>query len=89
MLHIPQNPDSVCSFWVGFPLSTQLHILSLCAKCLSVRLFAVFRDTKWPGEIQTPSPPTCAVIHFIFYLGKLPRVGTKLDEVPAVLSMLC
>jgi hypothetical protein len=47
MLHIPQNRDSVYTFWVRFPLSTQMHILSLCSECLSVRLLAVFRDTKW------------------------------------------
>ncbi len=32
----------------------------------------------------TLSPPTCPIILFVFYLGKLPRVCTKLDEVPGL-----
>jgi hypothetical protein len=47
MVEISQGPDCVYCFWIGFPLSTQLHVLSLCASCTSVCRLAVFKDTKW------------------------------------------
>jgi hypothetical protein len=42
------------SFWVGMPLGTQECILSLCAKCPTIRSITVFRDHKWPKPIDSP-----------------------------------
>ena len=42
------------SFWVGMPFETQECILSLCAKCPTIRAIAVFRDQKWPKPIDGP-----------------------------------
>ena len=44
---LPGEPSSVYSFWVGFPYSTQLHVLELCAQNSSVESLAVYRDRKW------------------------------------------
>ena len=47
MKRIPQNPQAVYAFWVGFSFSTQYHILELCSKTPSIDTIAVFRDYKW------------------------------------------
>ena len=42
------SPSCAFSFWVGFPLPVQDHILlHLCEKTTSVRTIAVFKDSKW------------------------------------------
>jgi hypothetical protein len=41
------SPSCAFSFWVGFPLSVQEHILHLCEKTTSVLTIAVFKDSKW------------------------------------------
>ena len=41
------SPSCVFSFWVGFPLPVQEHILHLCEKTTSVQTIAVFKDSKW------------------------------------------
>jgi hypothetical protein len=40
------SPSCAFSFWVGFPLPVQEHILHLCEKTTSVRTIAVFKDSK-------------------------------------------
>jgi hypothetical protein len=52
MKGIPQSPDAVYAFWVGFPYATQCHILKLCAKTPSVDTIAVFQDYKWTKPQQ-------------------------------------
>ena len=57
MDEIPGNPDCIYSFWVGIPPQTQIKILSLCAKCASVKRLAVYHEaTKW----NIPEDGTCA-----------------------------
>jgi hypothetical protein len=41
------SPSCVFSFWVGFPLHVQEHLLDLCSKTASVQTIAVFKDVKW------------------------------------------
>jgi len=41
------SPSCAFSFWVGFPLPVQEHILQLCSETASVRTIAVFKDSKW------------------------------------------
>jgi hypothetical protein len=41
------SPSCAFSFWVGFPLPVQEHILQLCSQTASVRTIAVFKDSKW------------------------------------------
>jgi hypothetical protein len=63
------------SFWVGMPLGTQECILSLCAKCPTLRYITVFRDHKWPKPIDGPPAlftPTLAfechlLLHFFMH----------------------
>ena len=45
------SPSCAFSFWVGFPLPVQEHILQLCAETESVQTIAVFRDSKWPDYV--------------------------------------
>jgi hypothetical protein len=56
MKGIPQSPDAVYAFWVGFPYATQCHILKLCAKTPSVDTIAVFQDYKWTKPQQGSEP---------------------------------
>jgi hypothetical protein len=53
---LPINSSCAYSFWVGMPLPTQEHILSLCARSPSIDSVAVFRDRKWrkPEDGQSP-----------------------------------
>ena len=50
---LPAGTEIVFTFWVGFPFSTQIHILYLCACCDSLKTLIVFRDGKWrkPDQI--------------------------------------
>ena len=41
------SPSCAFSFWVGFPLPVQEHILWLCTETRSIRSIAVFKDRKW------------------------------------------
>ena len=41
------SPSCAFSFWVGFPLPVQEHILQRCSETASVRTIAVFKDSKW------------------------------------------
>jgi len=41
------SPSCAFSFWVGFPLPVQEHILQLCSETTSVQTIAVFKDSKW------------------------------------------
>ena len=44
MKEIPYNPGVAVCFWVGMPLNLQLHILQLCAACLSLHCIALFKS---------------------------------------------
>ena len=46
------SPSCVFSFWVGFPLPVQEHILQLCVETESVQTIAVFKDTKWTDHVH-------------------------------------
>ena len=46
------SPSCAFSFWVGFPLPVQKHILQLCAETESVQMIAVFKDSKWPNYMR-------------------------------------
>jgi hypothetical protein len=46
------SPSCAFSFWVGFPLPVQEHILHLCEKTTSVLKIAVFKDSKWQHADQ-------------------------------------
>jgi hypothetical protein len=46
------SPSCAFSFWVGFPLPVQKHILQLCAETESVQTIAVFKDKKWPDHMR-------------------------------------
>jgi hypothetical protein len=41
------SPSCAFSFWVGFPLPVQEHILWLCTETRSMQAIAVFKDRKW------------------------------------------
>ena len=42
-----ESPSCAFSFWVGFPLPVQEHILQLCSATASLQTIAVFKDSKW------------------------------------------
>ena len=46
------SPSCAFSFWVGFPLPVQRHILQLCAETESVQTIAVFKDSKWTNYLH-------------------------------------
>ena len=46
------SPSCAFSFWVGFPLPVQKHILQLCAENESVQTIAVFKDSKWTNYMH-------------------------------------
>ena len=46
------SPSCAFSFWVGFPLPVQMHILQLCAENESVQTIAVFKDSKWTNYMH-------------------------------------
>ena len=46
------SPSCAFSFWVGFPLTVQEHILMLCTESGSMRTIAVFKDRKWSHADQ-------------------------------------
>ena len=66
MNKIPQNPDAVYAFWVGFGFSTQYHILELCAQTPSVDTIAVFQDYKWTKPSQGQSLASAFRIRLIW-----------------------
>ena len=53
------SPSCAFSFWVGFPLPVQRHILQLCAETESVQTTAFFEDSKWPDYVRGIMP-VCA-----------------------------
>ena len=46
------SPSCAFSFWVGFPLPVQEHILQLCSETRSIQTIAVFKDAKWGHSDQ-------------------------------------
>ena len=46
------SPSCAFSFWVGFPLPIQEHILQLCAETESIQTIAVFKDSKWSDHVR-------------------------------------
>ena len=46
------SPSCAFSFWVGFPLPVQEHILQLCSETRSIQTIAVFKDVKWAHSDQ-------------------------------------
>ena len=46
------RPSCAFSFWVGFPLPVQEHILQLCSETRSIQTIAVFKDAKWGHSDQ-------------------------------------
>ena len=53
------SPSCAFSFWVGFPLPLQKHILQLCAETESVQTIAVFKDSKWSNYMSGMSCVCC------------------------------
>ena len=53
------RPFCAYSFWVGFPLPVQEHILQLCAETESVQTIAVFKDSKWRDHASGTSALHC------------------------------
>ena len=52
LMELNGSPTCAFSFWVGFPLPVQEHILQLCAETKSVETIAVFKDSKWPNYMR-------------------------------------
>ena len=50
---LPHGTEAVFSFWIGMHFESQVHVLYLCAKCVSVDSLVVFHDRKWrtPDDI--------------------------------------
>ena len=46
------SPSCAFSFWVGFLLPVQMHILQPCAENESVQTIAVFKDSKWTNYMH-------------------------------------
>ena len=57
---LPCSVSCAYSFWVGIPLLTQQNILYLVAASLSIRSFAVFRDSKWRSPDTTGKLLACS-----------------------------